>query len=165
MDNIYSEVKFVRLDNMHVASFRVVSQNPEEDSMSFLNGWAQKNGYLHIPGIRNFGFDVHISKQQQEEGLRGYEYWLTVPDNAVESDGIKIMDIKEDEYAVIRITDPFSDPFKKIPNGWQNLHNWVENSEYKPVDTEGRHWLEEIVEQDGITYMYLYYPIDNCDKK
>lgn len=160
MDNTYSEVKFERIGKMHVASYKVISQNPEEDSISFLNGWAEKNGCLHIPGIRNFGFDVQISKQQQEEGLRGYEYWLTVPDNVVESDGIVIKDIKEDEYAVLRITDPFNDPFKKIPTGWQSLHNWVESSEYKLINCKGRHWLEEVVEEDGITYMYLYYPID-----
>ncbi len=159
MGNTYSDVEIKRLGAMRVASFRVISKTPEDDVIEYMKNWAIKNGFDKLDGTRNFGFDIPVSEQQNKEGLRGYEYWITVPDTAVESDGVIIKNIDADEYAVLRISNPFSDPFKTIPGGWELLKEWVMNGEYKTTCFSNRYWLEEVIHNGKDTYMDIYFPV------
>lgn len=61
-----------------MASFRVISMNPEDEVIEFMKNWAIRNGFDKMEVTRNFGFDVPVNEQQGKEGLRGYEYWITV---------------------------------------------------------------------------------------
>ena len=92
------------------------------------------------PG-RRFGFDVDVTPEQQKDGLRGYEVWLTVPPGVQPSAGVTICDFAGGLYAVQTLYDPFVDPFARIPAGWKALHEWVIGSnQYR----SGEHqWLEE----------------------
>ncbi len=165
MSNIYSEIKIKSLEPMRIASYRVISKNPEEDVMTYMENWIAKNGLDKQDRMRNFGFDVPVNEEQQKEGLRGYEYWLTVPDTATESDGVKIKNIDADEYAVLRITNPFSNPFDTIPKGWERLKDWVMNGEYKTMSFQNRYWLEEVIVQEDSTYMDIYFPVKDGGRK
>jgi len=158
----FSEVRFEKLRDMKAVSYSVISEHPKEEAVIYLDNWARANGYTDMDNVRNFGFDIFVNERQQKEGLRGYEYWLTVPDDITitESKDVKIKEIPEDEYAVIRISDPFNDPLNKIPAGWRKLHEWVRNSGYRQRKCGYRYWLEEVIEHDGETFMDLYYPID-----
>jgi len=80
-------------------------------------------------------------------------------------DGVDILHMQADEYATLRITDPFSNPFEKIPMGWQKLWDYVQNSEYMPKVWDNRHSFEEIIEIGGVMHMKLYIPIDNAPNK
>lgn len=165
MSDIYSEVEIRRLEPMRVASYQVISRTPEDDVINYMKNWAIKNGLDQQEGIRAFGFDVPVSKEQQEEGLRGYEYWVTVPESALESDGVRIKNIDGDEYAVLQITEPFSDPFEKIPNGWKRLGDWVMKTEFKTTNFQNRYWLEEVVQDKNGTYMDIYFPVKDGGRK
>lgn len=165
MSNIYSEISIKSLEPMKVASYRIISQNPEEEVMEYMNNWARKNELNKQENMRNFGFDVPVSKEQAEKGLRGYEYWLTVSDTAVESDKVKIKYIEADEYAVLRITNPFENPFDTIPQGWKQLNDWVMNGEYKTTNYNNRYWLEEVIQEGNTTYMDIYYPVKDGGRK
>ena len=157
MTNEYSEVRFETLKTMRVASCCIISRSPEEQVISYLDKWAKDRG---IDRTRSFGFDYPVSDEQKDKRFRGYEYWIIVPNTITESEGVIIKEIPEDEYAVLRITDPFSDPFDRIPKGWKQLSEWVLASEYRPRTSQNRFMLEEIIDDaDGNTYMDLFFPI------
>jgi len=157
MSSVYSDVRFEKLESMRVASHCIISRNPEEQVTSYLSKWAEGQG---VKRTRSFGFDYPVSDEQREKGFRGYEYWIVVPDHITESEGVIIKDIAEDEYAVLRITDPFSDPFDRIPRGWKQLSEWVCASDYRPRSSQNRFILEEVIEdEDGNTYMDLFFPV------
>lgn len=156
MLEIYSEIRTTELDTMYVASAIAISANPEEEVITFLKTWAKENGI--DSKSRQFGFDYPVSEEQQSNNLRGYEYWVTVPENTPGCEKVTIKKIEKSKYAVLRITDPFSDPFTKIPNGWRKL---VEQfNHYQSTYNKNGYCLEEIVEENGITYMDIFLPIE-----
>jgi AraC family transcriptional regulator len=157
MDNIFSDVRFENLDTMFVASANVISLNPEEDVHTFMTTWIEQNSI--DSKARNFGFDIPVSEEAKSKGLRGYELWICVEENTPVNNGVIIKKVEECRYAVLRITNPFSDPFDTIPKGWKKLVDWVNSKGYKASCDKERYWLEEKIEIDGVTYMDVYFPI------
>lgn len=163
MEYTFSDVKIEKLETMYVASSRVISQNPEEEVIDFMTRWRESN---HIdPLARNFGFDIPVSEEQSREGLRGYEYWVEVPEDTPVSEGMRLKKVEEATYAILRITNPFSNPFETIPAGWRKLAAWANEHGYMPIGSKetgckDRYWLEEILELDSTTNMDLYFPLD-----
>lgn len=158
MDNIYSDVRFESLDTMFVASAKVVSSNPEEEVIAFLTNWIKENGI--DSQARTFGFDIPVSEEEKYKGLRGYEYWVNVKENTPVNKGMVLKKVEGCKYAVLRITNPFSNPFDTIPNGWKKLVEWVNSKGYKASCDKERFWLEEVIEIDGVTYMDVFFPIN-----
>jgi AraC family transcriptional regulator len=72
---------------------------------------------------------------------------------------VKFKNIKGCRYAVLRITEPFSDPFELIPNGWRKLVDWINSNGFKNSICDDRYWLEEIISENNATYMDLFFPI------
>lgn len=163
MEYTFSDVKVEKLETMYVASSRVISHNPEEEVIAFMNRWRESNRI--DPLARNFGFDIPVSEEQGSQGLRGYEYWVEVPEDTPVSEGVRLKKVEEATYAILRITNPFSDPFETIPAGWRKLAEWANEHGYMPISSQetgckDRYWLEEILELDGNTNMDLYFPLD-----
>lgn len=163
MEYNFSDVKIEKLDTMYVASSYVISNNPEADVMDFMTEWMEKNN-IDIKS-RQFGFDIPVSEEQSQKNLRGYECWIKVNENTNVSEEVKLKKIEECDYATLRITNPFSNPFEVIPAGWKVLAEWVRLNGYmldcstNKVNKE-RYWLEEKFQENGITYMNLYFPLN-----
>jgi AraC family transcriptional regulator len=153
-----SDIRIESLATMTVASAVRVSREPENDVIQLMNLWAQKRGMA--PDTRNFGFDVPVSEQEEQAGLRGYEYWLVVDEGTPVSEGVQLKKVEGCKYAVLRITDPFADPFERIPSGWKKLVAWINEKGYKTSCDKERYWPEEVIEVDGLTYMDIYFPIE-----
>lgn len=115
----FSDVRIEKLDAMCVASSYVISDNPEGEVIDFMTEWMKDNN-IDI-NSRQFGFDVPVSEEQRQEGLRGYEYWVKVEGRINETEKVKLKQIDECQYAILRITNPFSNPFEVIPAGWKKL--------------------------------------------
>ena len=164
MSDIFSEVRFEKIPKMRVARYVIISPNPEDDVIKHMDSWAKESGLLDIPEWppRKFGWDFpFVSDEQREKhGLRGYVYCYTIPEDfEPKSHAVQITYINEDEYAVLRIMEPFENPFERIPGGWEKLHDYVDKSEYKPTRHDNRYWMEEVVVNSTQTYMDIYYPI------
>ncbi len=162
-ENIFSEVKFVKLPKMKIAMYTAISLNPEDDAINFMNNWARENGILDVKDYtpRNFGWDYpQLTREQKAKNLRGYGYCYTIPKDFIpKSEGAEITNIEEREYAVMRITDPFKDAFVAIPKGWVKLDNYVQNIAFrKPYKTD--YFMEEIIQINGVTYMDIYFPVE-----
>ncbi|MFC1920658.1 helix-turn-helix domain-containing protein [Chloroflexota bacterium] len=157
MDDILSDVRQETLKPMRVASCCIISKNPEEQVILYLSNWVKERG---VDGTRAFGFDYPAGEELSEQGFRGYEYWIVIPEEINETDGVEIKNIPENEYAVLRITDPFTNPFERIPSGWKKLYEWVLARELCPEASQGMYCLEEVIEDEsGNIYMDCYFPI------
>lgn len=120
MDKAFSKIRFEKLPRTRVAKHVVFSATPEDDVVNYMNDWAKKSGLFDIEGYapRKFGWNVDADNETKRTNpkVRGYGYCLTLPDDFTpKHNGVEITYIEADEYAVLRITDPFSDPFAKIP--------------------------------------------------
>lgn len=159
MEHYLSEVFFETLQDMTVVSAIVISKNPEEEVIAFLEDWVKAHPDLKTS--RKFGFDVPVSAAQQDEGIRGYEYWISITGEAKITNGVTIKTIPGAKYAVLRITDPFSDPFNRIGKGWGRLVEWVKENALPEEHAEGvRYCLEEVKEIDGVAVMDIFMAIE-----
>jgi AraC family transcriptional regulator len=159
MENIYSDIMIRELKDMRLASYSIFSNNAEEEVISFIKNWVSKKG-LDSKKLRYFGIDLPLTEKQQQEGVRGYEYCATIPNDITESDGVKIKNIPAGKYAVLRITDPFQNPMETIPLGYKRLYDWWVKSEYKNFCNPTKQILEEIIEDESKTYMDIYFPVE-----
>lgn len=158
-EKIKSKVQIKELSNMKVASFRVISVNPEIDATLYVKEKFRKTT-LNINNLRKFGVDIPVSEKEQEKGLRGYECWVCLPDDVNHIEGLFIKTIPIGNYAVLRIYYPKERPIDKISNGWIELHNWVKSSGYKSaLHNPNKYMLEEMIKIDGVSYLDLFYPV------
>jgi hypothetical protein len=152
-------VSIKELPPMKVAAYRIVSSTPESDAANYMMELIQRKK-INFDELRKFGVDIPVSETYHSKGLRGYEYWICLPDNIKNVIGATLKFIPKRNYAVLRIEIPDEKPFNAITKGWLELHDWIETSEYGPaLQDPNRFMLEEQIEIDGINYMDLYYPV------
>lgn len=153
------KISIQELPPMKVAAYRIVSSTPESDAATYMME-LMKTKKIKIDDLRKFGVDIPVSEAYHSKGLRGYEYWICLPDKIKSVVGATLKFIPKRNYAVLRIEIPDDKPFNAISNGWLELHDWIENSEYEPaLQDPNRFMLEEQIDIDGVTYMDLYYPV------
>lgn len=161
MEYSFSDIRIEELDTMYVASSYVISCNPEDEVITYMTQWMDDNNI--DPKSRQFGFDIPVSEEQRQEELRGYEYWIKVKEDTQLCEGMNLKKIDKMTYAILRITNPFSNPFEAIPAGWKQLAKWVDLKGYDPDCSakyyKEKYWLEEKLQEEGITYMDLYFPL------
>ena len=124
-------------------------------------GWIARQK-IQVP-VRDFGFDVDVTPEEQKAGFRGYEFWWTVPTAVQPSEGVTIRDFAGGLYACMTLYKPFSDPFARIPPGWKELHEWViASDQYR----SGSHqWLEELIAHPDGDDLKLYHPVMPAPEK
>ncbi len=157
LDDHYGEVRIQTLEPLRVACFRAASQEPEHDAFSAAFNWLEGQGLSLAAGQRLFGFDVEVSPEQAQMGLRGYEVWASLPDAILSTAEVPVRGFAGGLYAVMKVSDPFTDPFAVIPTGWQRLAQWAEANPDYAIGTH--QWLEEHIETAEGTYLDLYLPI------
>jgi effector-binding domain-containing protein len=159
--NIYSEIKIVTLDNFKVAGYHAISNSPENDAEAYIDNWFEKSLLLDYNGYvpSKIGWDVPVSQEAKEKGLRGYISGYIVPEDFTSTDdNVKLYFFQKDNYVTLTITDPFSDPFKTIPKAYNMLLSFAMNNG-KTILTH-RGVFEKPYKVDGITYMDIYVPVD-----
>ncbi len=158
-----SDVMYKSLPQMRVASHVVISENPEDEVIAYMQGIMKK---YEIPdSAEQYGFDYPVSESEAERGYRGYEYWVRMDESIDETllfkAPVTIKSVPSYKYAVIRITEPFIDPFERIPKAWQTLVKWIEaNSLYNRELREAK-CLEQVTVDNGVTYMDIMIPIQS----
>ncbi len=164
----FGEVRILTLEPLRVASFRRAGLEPEHDAFEAAFDWLEKQGLARsgalapasrASGTRLFGFDVEVTPEQVQAGQRGYEVWASLPETLQPTSEVPVRSFGGGLYAVMKVSDPFSDPFAVIPTGWQRLAQWAEAGQEYAIATCGQ-WLEEHIETAEGTYLDLYLPID-----
>ncbi len=146
--------EIVRLPSMRVARFSASSKDPEHEAFEALSAWAGVRGLIDdMDQNPIFGFDV----PQKSPGVRGYEYWIRVPEGTGYEEGVEYMDVPAGTYAVTTC-ETHGDPFGTIPATWMRLNEWVREHGYSPV---GGPYLERhLGRMEGEDFtLDLYYPV------
>lgn len=154
-ENIFSEPRNAHIPSSWMAKARVVSLEPENEVISYLEGWLLEQN-IDPQGCRKFGFDVMISDQERSEGKRGYEYWAEVPETLQGTDTVAVERFEGGEYISLRITDPFANPFDRIPRGWQTLVRYVRDGHFAADWCTPGSCLEEVVQTDEGVCMDIF---------
>ncbi|NMC85550.1 MAG: GyrI-like domain-containing protein [Anaerolineaceae bacterium] len=155
MDRHYGEFQIVELPAFRAACWRSIGTEPENESQMALDRWFASRAFTgFIP--RRFGFDVEVPPQQAAAGVRGYESWYTLPDSWPADGSITVVEFPGGKFAHLLITDPFTDAFAVIPEGWQRLVAWTTQN---CREGAGQQCLEEIIETASGPALGLYLPV------
>lgn len=161
---MYSKIKKIIVPKMTVATYTIISPNPEEDVIARMKDWL-KASQDQLAAFNSIGigwdFPFLNSQQKEEFNLRGYTYGFSVPsDFKPSNDGVKIVDINEDEYITLRISDPFSDPKQTIPTGWSLLREYAQKHDIETLNWDNRYAFEHVSIVDGKQVMDIFLPIN-----
>lgn len=160
MSHKFGDIEFKELDPQRVICSRIISAEPEEDSMRTVQNWLVQHG-LDPEGRRSFGFDSAVSQAEADAGLRGYEVGYVVPEEVNADDGVQNRIYGGGMYAVMRIYNAFEAPFEAIPAGWQHLMEEIKKTpEWQPT------WslcYEEVAKGETGTDLILYHHVKHRD--
>ena len=160
-DEAYSNIRIEEVDSFSFVKYAVISEEPEDDAIKHMKDWANSNGINH-PEIIGWDFP-HVSQEQiNVYHMHGYAAACILPPNfKMKYNNLEIITQKEQQYAVITIKDPFSEPFTLIPNAYKTLMLYMEVNSYKHKwDREILSCFEKTYEKDGVSYMDVYIAVE-----
>lgn len=168
-EEIYSEIKIKTVKPFRMGRYVMITLNPEDDVLAYLDAWAQKSGLLDVkPDAMKIGWDFpYVSSELQNRfGLRGYVAAYILPDGFEPScPGVEYANQIEADYAVITIYDPFAAAFERIPNAYKRILEYLQANGFKekPKD-DVLSCFEHVYEQNGMTCMDVYIHVDSVSK-
>ncbi|MDE6728298.1 MAG: effector binding domain-containing protein [Oscillospiraceae bacterium] len=119
-------VRIVLLPPFTVASNHVIGKDPEETVGDLMDKFIRESRLYEIkPDSRYFGFN-HPNPGILEDGIHGYEVWVTIPDDMDVPAPMKKKKFEGGLFAALTIKFP---EFQV----WRDLEKWLYNStEYEP---------------------------------
>ncbi len=157
------EVRIVDLEDMKVASIRVISNYPENDAWEKMLAWAEPKGLLADSKKHPvFGFNNPNPAPGKSE--YGYEFWMQIYEDMELDEGMEIKEVKGGRYAVItcNLTEELESEFfkeKGYLESWKKLIEWVKTSRYEREKGHGLEYAHDPSGTDGDYMLDLYYPI------
>lgn len=134
VDEISSDIRIIRLPPFTVASNHYIGRDPESVVDKPVDKFIRDSGLYDIkPDARYFGFN-HPNPGILEEGIHGYEVWVTIPDDMEVPEPLVKKKFSGGLYAVMTIRFP---EFQR----WADLTRWAENNgvyepDYSPLGEE-----------------------------
>lgn len=165
-DDIYSPIEIRRVNAFRMARYVIVSPNPEDDVQSYVEAWAKRCGLLEFkPDAMRIGWDwPFVSAEQQNRfGLRGYVAAYVLPEGFTTScPGVEFADQAAADYAVITITEPHIAPFRRIPQAYHKIMEYLQANGFKEkARPDVISCFEHEYEKDGVQYMDVYIHVDS----
>ncbi|MCL1830974.1 MAG: GyrI-like domain-containing protein, partial [Oscillospiraceae bacterium] len=135
--NQLCNVRIVRLPAMTVASYHAESTTPENDCSEVMNKFVLDNSLHKQSGFRHFGFNN--PSPSENNPVYGYEMWVTIPRDFVVAEPFILKEFSGGLYASVTTS------MGEIGERWQQLYDWVKNSDRYSVDSSVQ-WLEECID-------------------
>ena len=156
-EEAYSGIRVETVAEFKYVRYVVISQEPEEDAMHHIQGWAASLG-ISDPQIIGWDFPFLSQEQINVFHMHGYvAAWILPEGMNLKEATAEVMCQKEQKYAVITIKDPFRAPFTLIPNGYKTLGTYMQiNGLEHKEDKDNISCFEKIYELAGIQYMDVY---------
>lgn len=166
---IYSEIRIQRTAPFKMASYVMISRNPESDALDYIGRWAESSGLKkRCPDVKLIGWDFPFVSQEQQNrfGLHGYVAACVLPDDfRTDCQGVTFAENKEADYAVITIREPFLQPFERIPNAYRLIMEYLQANNFKEKNQENiLSCFEYEYVQNGITCMDVFVHVDGVTK-
>lgn len=166
---IYSEIMIKRVEAFKMASYVIISANPEDDVNGYMERWAMNSGLKSAcPDAKLIGWDFPFVSQEQQNrfGMHGYVAAYVIPEGfKTECPGVQYLENKEADYAVITITDPFVQAFERIPNAYKLIMEYLKANNFRENPQDNIiSCFEHVYEKDEVTYMDVYVHVDGVTK-
>lgn len=166
---IYSEISIKRIAPFKMASYVIISPDPESDALGHIDRWAESCGLKKVcPDVKLIGWDFPFVSQEQQNrfGLHGYVAACVIPDDfKTDCPGVMFSENKEADYAVITIKEPFIQPFERIPNAYKLIMEYLQANNFKEKNQENIiSCFEYEYKKNDITYMDVFIHVDGVTK-
>lgn len=168
--NIYSDIQIKRVASFKMASYTMISPNPEDDVNRYMERWAVNSSLkTACPDAKLIGWDFPFVTQEQQNrfGMHGYAAAYVIPDHfETDCPGVRYLENAEADYAVITITEPFAQGFERIPNAYKIIMEYLQANSLKGRQQE--HTLscfEHVYVKKEVTYMDVYVHAGGTAKK
>lgn len=166
---IYSDIQINRMASFKMASYVIISPNPEADANGYMERWAINSGLkVACPDAKLIGWDFpYISPEQQNRfGMHGYVAAYVIPESfETEYPGVLYSENEEANYAVITITNPFAQAFERIPNAYKMVMEYLQVNNFKEKQRDNIiSCFEHVYEKEEVTYMDVYIHVDGVTK-
>lgn len=168
-NEIYSEIQIKRVAPFKMASYVMISPNPEDDVSGYMERWAQNSGLKAVcPDAKLIGWDFPFVSQEQQNrfGMHGYVAAYVIPEGfETQYPGVQYSENAEADYAVITITEPFVQPFERIPNAYKMIMEYLHANNFKEKQQENIiSCFEHVYGKGEETYMDVYVHVDGVAK-
>lgn len=166
---VYSEIRIKRIAPFKMASYVIVSRDPESDALGYMDRWAENCGLKEVcPDIKLIGWDFPFVTQELQNrfGLHGYVAACVIPDDfKTDCSGVIFLENKEADYAVITIKEPFIQPFERIPKAYKLIMEYLQANNFKERNQENIiGCFEYEYKKNDITYMDVFIHVDGVTK-
>lgn len=165
---IYSSIEIKRIGAFKMASYAIISQNPEADAIGYMKRWAARSGLPSaVSQMKCIGWDFPFVSQEQQSrfGMHGYVAACIIPEGfETDCPGVQYMENMEADYAVITIKEPSIQPFERIPNAYNLIMEYLRANNFKEKQQDhiiscfeyeytkdGVHYMDVFVHVDGVT--------------
>ena len=167
--DIYSKIQIVRVAPFRMASYVMISPNPETDVNNYMETWAINSGLkASYPNSKLIGWDFPFVSQEQQNrfGMHGYAAAYTLPEGfETNCPGVQYFENAEADYAMITIKEPFIQPFERIPNAYKRIMEYLQANNFKEKQQDNiLSCFEHEYEDNGTTYMDVYIHVDGVTK-
>lgn len=156
-DQSYSGLRTEMVDAFRYVRYAVFSQDPETDAIHHVKEWARSCG-AEEPLVIGWDFPFLSQEQVNVFHMHGYAAAWVLPDGMeLEGDEWEIMRQERQKYAVITVSDPFTAPFRTIPNAYKTLMAYMQvNGWEHKRDKDMIECFEREYKRDGIDCMDIY---------
>ena len=160
-DDAFSEIRFETVESFYCLRYAVISVEPEDDSIHHVELMAKE---LNISKPEIIGWDFPFLSQEQINvyNMHGYEAALILKDGKlIQEKQDKLFYQERQKYMVITIKEPFTAPFRLIPNAYKILmtHMKINGIKYKD-SKEIIPCFEKTYKKEGMEYMDVYIAIE-----
>ncbi len=168
-EDIYSLIQIKRINAFKMASYVMISPNPESDVIGYMERWAVNSGLKSaVPQAKCIGWDFPFVSQEQKNrfGMHGYVAAYIIP-KGFETDypGVQYSENMEADYAVITIKEPFLQPFERIPNAYKLIMEYLQANNFKEKQQDNIiSCFEYEYVKDEVTYMDVFVHVDGVNK-
>lgn len=166
---IYSDIRIKKIAPFKMASYVIISSDPESDALDHMDRWAENCGLKKgCPNVKLIGWDFPFVSQELQNrfGLHGYVAACVLPDDfETDCPGAIFSENKEADYAVITVKEPFIQPFERIPNAYKRIMEYLQANHFKEKNQENViSCFEHEYQKNDITYMDVFIHVDGVTK-
>lgn len=166
---IYSAIQIKRVASFKMARYVIISPNPEDDVNRYMEQWAVNSGLKAVyPDAKLIGWDFPFVSHEQRNrfGMHGYVAAYVLPESfETECPGVQYSENAAADYAMITITEPFVQPFERIPNAYKRIMEYLQANNFKEKQQDNViSCFEYQYEKNNITYMDVYIHVDCATK-
>jgi len=159
-DEAFSEIRTEIVAPFSYVCYTVISCDPETDSINHVKQWAND---LKISSPMIIGWDFPELSQEQVNvfHMHGYTAALILDDAVFVPQSYKVYRQEQQNYIAITIKEPFTAPFRLIPNAYKTLLTYMQINGYKR--REEKNCIECFEKEyliNGIDYMDVYIAIE-----